>query len=137
MRVIPYISIADIPFGCTEEVVISTCGVPHRREIDRLERLELVYESQTFRLAGDTGKLVEVTACSEYFEIDNCKMPNSKRNEVAFVELGYAVARLDQDSFLAHGFFVSPRFGIAFDPHFPPYLTIFARSELYAWQNAA
>lgn len=137
MRVIPYISFADIPFGSNEEAVISMCGSADRRGIDRLGRLELKYASQTFRLSGDARVLVEVTACSEYFEIENCTLPNSKRPEIAFVELGYAVAKLDQDSFLAHGFIVSPRFGIAFDPHGPPYLTVFARSELSAWKDMA
>jgi hypothetical protein len=137
MRIVPYLSVAGVPFGSTEEDIHQLLGTASKREVSRLKRLELTYDSCVFRLSEEDGRLIESTANSEYFEMHGLTLPGAKSREVAFVELGYAVAKLDTESFLCHGFFVSPAFGLAFDPHFPMYLTVFAKSELVGWQDAA
>lgn len=137
MRIVPYVSIAEMPFGCDEAVVLAAFGKPHQRELNRHQRLELAYGSHSFRFAREGGALVEVTASAASLAIAGCVLPGATRAELAFVELGYAMAKLDPGSFLAHGFIVSPRFGMAFDPHAPSFVTAFARSELAGWQDLA
>lgn len=137
MRVVPYVSTAGVLFGSKEEDICNALGQPSRREYNRLEQLELIYDFCTFRLSKAEGKLVEATANSECFEIEGLRFPGKGCREIAFVELGYAIAKLDKESFLCHGFVVSPAFGLAFDPQFHPYLTVFARTELPGWQDVA
>lgn len=134
MQITPYIASCNLLFGAIESEIVAKHGQPNRRSTTRSNKIELIYPSNTFRLCGASGELVELTTDSEYFKIDGCQLPGDKRTEVAFVELGYVVAKLDQDAFLAHGFVVSPKFGIAFDPRYPCHLTAFAKSELAVWQ---
>lgn len=137
MHLTPYIEVTGVPFGAAETLVLSNLGAAHRRTVDYLGRLELAFEARAFRFSAQTGLFVEATLCSEYFQIDGCALPGAKGGEAAFVELGFTVAKLDADSFERNGFIVSPRFGVAFDPHHAPFLTAFARSELPEWSNGA
>jgi hypothetical protein len=137
MRIVPYSTAHGVPFGASEESVVSILGSEFQKKLSREGLIELVYEAYTFRLSRDEQVLVEATLDSEYFEIEGCRLHSTKKNEISFVEMGYAVAKLDNVSFEAHGFIVSPKFGVAFDPHFPSWLTVFAKGELNAWRNLA
>lgn len=135
MRILPYTNIDQVSFGSSEETVVSILGSKFTRKANEIGQVELAYENSTFRFLKVENILVEVTVNSEYFQIDDYCL--SAGSEIAFVELGYFVAKFDQDSFEAQGFIVSPKFGIAFDPHFPSWLTVFSKSELGAWQKLA
>jgi hypothetical protein len=135
MNIVPYRLAAGISFGSSEADAISALGPPHERVVDSLAKVELRYESKVFRFSRNDGGLVEATLSSEYFQITGCAISSKQPPEVAFVELGYAFAKLDSASFYALGFFVSPAFGLAFDPHHAPHLTVFARSELATWES--
>jgi hypothetical protein len=137
MRIVPYISAHGVSFGSSEESVVSILGSEFKRQFNRTGQIELIYDAYTFRLSRDEQVFVEATIDSECFEIEGCTLHSTKMNEISFAELGFTVAKLDNQSFEAQGFIVSPKFGVAFDPHFPSWLTVFAKGELNAWQNLA
>jgi hypothetical protein len=133
MLVIPYISANAISFGSTYEDVIAKLGGSFSEKRNRLNQRELVYEYSTYRFSDKENVLVEVTLNDEYFMIEGCCLDGAKVPELAFVNLGYVVAKLDPKSFVKNGFIVSPRYGIAFDPHYPSHVTAFASEELELW----
>ncbi len=135
MKLVPYQSAEGVAFGSSEAEVVAAMGTPRSRVVDPLGQLELRYDIATFRFSPDDQCLVEATLSSEYFEIRGCVLPPNGRGEVAFVELGYVIAKLDSASFSSVGFIVSPAFGLAFDPHHAPHLTVFARTQLERWTN--
>lgn len=136
MHIVPYTSVSGVKFGSSESEVAAAFGPPRSRDVQPDGRIELSYDQHIFRFST-RSTLVEVTASSEYFEVVGCSLPSFKRREIAFVDLGYVVAKLDESSFECHGFFVSPKFGILFDAHHQPHLTAFSRSELGALQELA
>ena len=133
MNVRPYQSAAGVAFGSSEAEAVSLLGPPLARKVDSQKKVELEYRDAVFRFSPEEGSLIEATLSSEYFEIEGCSLPRKEPAEVAFVELGYVVAKLDPASFSSVGFVVSPAFGLAFDPHHASHLTVFARSELAFW----
>lgn len=137
MKVVPYESAWGAPFGSSCQDVSAIFGAPQRiSSATAKKRLEYHYPSVIFRF-DDQLRLVEATADVEYVDVEGCSMPGAARAEVAFVELGFVIAKLDNASFSTFGFLVSPMFGVAFDPECRHWLTAFAASELSKWQEAA
>ena len=134
LHVVPYVEIAGVPFGSREEAVVAVHGEPRRRQVDTEGRMELNYDAMTVRLHPNDGRVIEATVDADSILISGCSLPDAPRPELAFVELGCAIAKRDPDSFFVHGFFVSPRFGITFDPHCASWITAFARSQLSSLQ---
>jgi hypothetical protein len=58
--------------------------------------------------------------------IDNLSVP--------FENLAELLRRQDVDSFERAGFLVSPRYGLAFDPHEPFWITALARHCIGEWE---
>ena len=138
MKVTPYIDILGAPFGALQEAVLTAFGAPMSESVNRLNQSELSYKDVTFRFSPQPeGKLIEATVCSEFFQIKGCNISPNHMREISFRELGFVVAKLDIDSFVAQGFIVSPKFGLAFDPNDECALTVFSRSELAEWQRLA
>jgi hypothetical protein len=136
MNVRPYHSAVGVTFGSSEGEATATLGPPLKRMLNSLDQVELWYPNATLRFSGDGERMIEATLSSEYFEIEGCAaLTPGKPGGIAFVELGYAIAKLDPASFIAQGFFVSPAFGLAFDPHHAPHLTVFAHAELAHWRR--
>ena len=137
MKIIPYEHVSGVAFGASPKKASAIFGKPEqtaRRTDDR--RLEVVFPSLVCRFDA-RSRLVEVTASSDSFEIQGCRIRPNKGRTVAFSQLGFAVGKLDPASFIVNGFIVSPRFGIAFDPDQPNCVTAFSKSELVGWEKLA
>src|SRR5687768_12299342 len=135
MKIVPYEHVSGAVFGASPKKVSAILGTPEhtaRRTNDR--RLEVTFPRLVCRFDA-RSRLVEVTACSDSFEIRGCRIGPKRGRTVPFAQLGFAVGKLDPASFIVLGFIVSPRFGITFDPDQPNYITAFDRSELSFWEK--
>ena len=125
MKYIPYESINGINFGFGENNIIETLGKPISVSKNKLEMKELNYEKSIYRLKEN--KVIEITS-----DIENIPLPDKN---VTFKELKEFIAKNDKKSFDTVGFYVSPKYGIAFDPNHNSWVTMFCKSELKEWEN--
>jgi len=127
MRVNPYISVNDILFGSSKSLILDVLGQPIRLGKSRIGDIEMTYDDIIFRLSPDTLELIEVSANAPVLLVEN---------EIGkFEDLPVFLEKNDPDAFQTHGFYVSTRFGIAFDPYFPSWVTAFPSTALSFWQR--
>ena len=125
MNLIPYLEFEGIQFGLTEAEVVARLGQPNSRQKNRYGVIELCFEKLILRLSLDSDLVEEITGNTEYLSIFG--------KEIAFVELGYYVGKNDENSLLNHGFIISPKLGIAFDPHHQYFLTANNKDSFEHW----
>ena len=127
MKVIPYQSVNAIEFLATKSSVLSRLGQPAKQGLSRTGNIELNYKQITFRFSQKTLEFIEATANAPVIFLENVA--------VEFEVLQRFLEAHDPTSFSVVGFYVSPRFGIAFDPNQPSFVTAFPESELFSWRN--
>ena len=127
MKIQPYTTVGDVVFGATAGSVVAVLGAPQRTSTSRLERTELHYPSLVVRLAN--AEVVEVSVDAHVVEFPDIAIP--------FQHLAQFLRQRDPAAFDAVGFVVSPSYGVALDPHFPAWVTVFCRGELTAWRKHA
>ena len=125
MKLQPYVSVDDTPFSATQQDVIAARGEPGKRLRNSIGLNELDYGDVVFRFQ-DSGRLEEVTKLAPVVVIDG--------DVVLFLSLAEFVRNNDSSAFERGGFVVSPRFGLAFDPQCPSWVTALARHCIDSWR---
>ncbi|MDR6537119.1 hypothetical protein [Variovorax soli] len=125
MHLEPFVSVDGIPFSISREEIVKTRGQPARAGRNGVGLHELDYASVIFRFQGG-GRLEEITLQAPVVNFGNLAVP--------FGALAPFVRREDPGVFERAGFVVSPRFGLAFDPDEPCWVTALAVHCLDAWR---
>jgi hypothetical protein len=125
MRITPLTKVNDIAFGSSQEMLISIVGEPNQIRTNSLGLVELCFQSATYRF-GSCG-LEEATLNAPVIEIENIS--------VAFGILSSFLREHDPNCFEKLGFFVSPAYGVAYDPDCPFWVTAFPQSAVALWQS--
>ncbi|RQP24452.1 hypothetical protein [Piscinibacter terrae] len=125
MHLIPFISVDEVPFTVSRETIMSTQGRPLQQGRNDVGLNELDYGSVVYRFQ-DNGRLEEVTMQVPVLHLDKISVP--------FATLAAFVGAHDTGSFERAGFIVSPRFGLAFDPECPSWVTALAPHCLDTWR---
>jgi hypothetical protein len=126
MRIAAYGSVGLVGCGIDRNELEGLLGSPDREKESRLWSVELQYAAGVYRFDTD-GKLKEVSVDAPELELEGAS--------VSFVSLRPFLEQRDEACFERVGFLVSPRFGIAFDPSFPSWVTAFSQSELPLWRS--
>lgn len=124
MRLEPFISVDGNPFSATRADVLRQRGVPSREGRNGVGLLEIDYDEIVFRFQ-DNGRLEEITAQAPVLHLGAVAVP--------FASLAAFVREQDGAAFERAGFVVSPRFGLAFDPAQPCWITALGKHCLPEW----
>jgi hypothetical protein len=125
MKLQPFISVDELPFGVSPEELLSCRGEPARRSRNGVGLNELDYGNVVFRFQ-DCGRLEEVTAQSAILSLGSIAVP--------FASLASFVRSNDRSMFERAGFLVSPTYGFAFDPQCPSWVTALAAHCIDEWR---
>lgn len=125
MQVVPFERVGVIVFSTTQEQLLRTLGPPLQEHHNRACLHEYEYPTEIYRY-DQTGQLEEVS----FYAVDVFLGNQS----VGFQELGAYVRSHDVLTFEGHGFLVSPRFGVAFDPESPCWTTAISRGVVEKWR---
>jgi hypothetical protein len=125
MRLEPFVRVDATPFTATRAEVETEHGPPLQTQRNGVGLNELDYGRVVFRFQ-DGGRLEEVSmrAPVVYFGA----------TDVPFAGLAAFVHANDRAAFERGGFVVSPRFGIAFDPDCPTWVTALAAHCIEIWR---
>ncbi|OUM03936.1 hypothetical protein [Variovorax sp. JS1663] len=125
MNLVPFVSVDGTPFSIAREDLLRTRGRPARTGRNGVGLNELDYGSVVYRFQ-DSGRLEEITLQAPLVIIGQLTVP--------FHALASFVRSEDADAFERAEFVVSPRFGLAFDPKEPFWVTALAAHCLDAWR---
>nr|WP_255719382.1 hypothetical protein [Pelomonas sp. P8] len=105
--------------------MIAEHGLPHRCARNDVALNEYDYGHSVFRFQ-DGGRLEEITKRTPVLLLDSVAVP--------FATLGAFVRAQDADAFERAGFIVSPRYGVAFVPDEPDWVTALAQHCIPTWR---
>lgn len=125
MKLQPYVSVDGLPFSASREQIVKAHGKPLRIARNGVGLNELDYGKVAFRFQ-DSGRLEEVTRQAPVVVMGKIHVP--------FAALAAYVRDQDDDMFERAGFIVSPKFGLAFDPACPTWVTALAAHCIAAWR---
>jgi hypothetical protein len=125
MNLDPFVSVDGISFSVSREEIVKMRGQPATAGRNGVGLNELDYQSVVYRFQ-DSGRLEEITLQAPVLNFGNVAVP--------FDALAPFVRREDPGVFERAGFVVSPRFGLAFDPAEPYWVTALAAHCLDAWR---
>jgi hypothetical protein len=125
MNLDPFVSVDGIPFSVSREEIVKMRGQPVSTGRNAVGLNELDYQSVVYRFQ-DGGRLEEITLQARVVNLGNLAVP--------FDALASFVRREDSEVFERAGFVVSPRFGLAFDPDEPFWVTALAAHCLDEWR---
>ena len=125
MNLSPYEQVNDTPFSTTAAEILERRGPPSRSfrngvGLNEMDYLDVVYRFQ------DCGRLEEITLQAEVVTMGNIAVP--------FASLAAFIREHDALVFERAGFVVSPRYGLAFDPDQPFWVTALARHCIGEWE---
>ena len=126
MNLDPFVSVDGTPFSSSREEIVMLRGEPTRTSRNAVGLNELDYDSVVFRFQ-DCGRLEEITTPSPVVNIGHRTVP--------FAALASFVRATDSTAFEKAGFLVSPKFGIAFDPDEPFWVTALAAHCIDTWRE--
>lgn len=125
MHLDPYVSVDGIPFTAGRDDVVRLRGQPDSEARNAVELTELDYGDVVFRFQ-DCGRLEEVTERAKVLHLNTVSVP--------FPSLKAFVYAQDGSYFERAGFLVSPKFGLAFVPDSPYWVTALARHAIEQWE---
>jgi hypothetical protein len=125
MHLTPFVQVDDLPFSTTRAALLRRKGTPLRRFINDVALEAFDYGGVVFRFQA-SGRLEEVTQRAPVMHLGEVAIP--------FRALPAFVAAQDPDAFERAGFVVSPRFGLAFVPADPDWVTALARHCIPTWR---
>jgi hypothetical protein len=125
MNLDPFVSVDGIPFSVSRQEILKMRGRPASAGRNDVGLNELDYGSVVYRFQ-DGGRLEEITVQARVVNFGNVAMP--------FDALASFLRREDPGVFERAGFVVSPRFGLAFDPDEPSWVTALAAHCLDEWR---
>jgi len=124
MKLEPFVRVDGTAFSVSRTEVLRERGTPRREGRNAVCLTELDYDDVVFRFQ-DGGRLEEVTLQAPVLELGSVAVP--------FASLDAFIRAQDPQAFHRAGFLVSPRFGVAFDPSEPCWMTALARHCLAQW----
>jgi hypothetical protein len=125
MRLEPFVRVDGTPFATSRDDVLRARGVPLRQGRNAVGLTELDYDDVVYRFQ-DSGRLEEVTSRAAVLVMGSVAVP--------FRSLEAFVRAQDPAVFERVGFVVSPKFGLAFVPSEPCWVTALARHCLPEWE---
>ena len=125
MKLQPYVLVDATPFWASREQIENARGRPLKASRNSVGLNELDYGTVVFRFQ-DRGRLEEITAQAPVVYIGNVDVP--------FTGLEEFVREQDAAAFERAGFIVSPKFGLAFDPNCPTWVTALAAHCIDTWR---
>ena len=125
MHLEPFIRVNGTPFTASREDVIRAHGQPLSEIRNPVGLSELDYGAVVYRFQ-DSGRLEEITSRAAVLHLGAVAVP--------FGALDAFVRAHDRGMFERAGFLVSSRYGIAFVPGEPCWVTALARHCLGAWE---
>jgi len=128
MHLTPFVQVDDVLFSTTRTALLRRRGPPLRRFINDVALEVFDYGGVVFRFQA-SGRLEEVTQRAPVLHLGGVAIP--------FRALPAFVAAQDLDAFERAGFVVSPRFGLAFVPADPDWVTGLARHCIPTWRALA
>jgi hypothetical protein len=126
MTLDPYVRVDTTPFTATRDDLVRSRGEPRHTSRNDVGLTALDYGDVVFRFQ-DSGRLEEVTTTSPVVHFGTVAVP--------FTILEAFVSAQDDAAFRRAGFLVSPRFGLAFDPREPFWVTALARHCIDTWRT--
>lgn len=126
MRLVPYIAVDGLPFAVTPAQLHARLGLPRVQQRTPVGLNEHDYGDRVFRFQ-DSGRLEEVTQRAPELHIGDVTVP--------FAALAAFVRAHDGEAFERAGFLVSPRYGLAFVPHAPDWVTALAAHCIDTWRG--
>lgn len=126
MRLQPFEAVDGLSFALHPPELVQQLGWPQREHRNAVGLNEYDYEERILRFQ-DCGRLEEVTVRAWVLHLGSLAIP--------FVHLEAFVREHDADCFERAGFLVSPRFGLAFVPDCPPWITALAPHGVEAWRR--
>ncbi len=125
MRLVPYIAVDGVPFATSPAQLHARFGPPLRRERTPVGLNEHDYGDRVFRFQ-DSGRLEEITQRAPQLQLGELG--------IAFATLAAYVRAHDAEAFERAGFLVSPRYGLAFVPGAPDWVTALAAHCIDTWR---
>ncbi|MBX9871154.1 MAG: hypothetical protein K2X75_04075 [Burkholderiaceae bacterium] len=125
MKLEPYVRVDDTAFTTTPEQLLARLGPPRRRVRNDVQLDELDYGHTVYRFQ-DSGRLEEVTQRTPVLHLEQLAVP--------FVALAGFIRSQDPEAFERAGFLVSPRYGLAFVPREPDWVTALAAHCIPTWR---
>lgn len=126
MQLQPFVQAGELAFTLTAEDIRRRWGAPQREGRNEVALNELDYGHTVLRFQ-DSGRLEEITTRVPVLELGSVAVP--------FASLAAFVRAQDPEAFQRMRFTISPRFGLAFDPQEPPWLTFLAAHCLDEWRR--
>ncbi len=127
MHLIPYVCVDETPFTITPAEVRARWGRPIADGRNAVALNELDYGRIVFRFQ-DSGRLEEVTQEAPVLHL----VPDGVA--VPFAALHGFVHTQDPGAFQRGGYLISPRYGLAFVPDEPCWVTALARHCIETWR---
>lgn len=132
MRLEPYVRVDDLGFDATPAALLARLGRPRARRRNNVGLDELDYGEAVYRFQA-SGRLEEVTRRAPVLYL----LDGGAVVDLPFAALAPHVRRRDADAFERAGFLVSPRYGLAFVPAEPDWVTALARHCIGTWRALA
>jgi hypothetical protein len=126
MKIEPFTRVDDTSFSATPQQIEAAWGAPHKRSRNVVQLDELDYGEVVFRFQ-DGGRLEEITRLAPIVFIGD--------EAILFPSLAGFIRTNDPSAFERAGFVVSPRYGLAFDPHCPSWVTALAEHCIDSWRS--
>jgi hypothetical protein len=125
MKLDPFVRVDDVPFSTRPQDLEAHRGRPLLRQRNDVGLHELDYGDSVFRFE-DSGRLEEVTQQATVLQLPQAAVP------LPFLK-AFIVGH-DPAAFERAGFIVSPKFGLAFAPESPKWVTALAKHCIDAWR---
>lgn len=131
MRLEPYQRVDDTPFSARRADIEGVRGLPQRIESNAVGLTALDYGHVVFRFQDRTGRLEEVTRRAPVLYL----VSDDGVADVPFTALADYLRTRDARAFARGGFLVSPRYGLAFVPAEPDWVTALAAHCVDTWRQ--
>lgn len=125
MKLEPFVLVDSTPFSASREELIAERGQPSTELRNSVGLNEMDYGSVVYRFQ-DCGRLEEITTRAPVVYIGAVDVP--------FTALEGFVKGNDASAFERAGFIVSPKYGLAFDPNCPNWVTALAAHCIESWR---
>ena len=126
MKLEPYTLVDSTPFSASREQVVKQWGKPPKELRNSIGLNELDYGTVVYRFQ-DNGRLEEVSMRAPVIYIGHVDVP--------FAGLEDFIRSEDEAAFERAGFVISPKFGLAFDPDCPTWVTALAAHCIERWRE--
>lgn len=120
----PFVSVNAIGFAESMADISHRLGRPSCKSRNAIDLLEWDYGDKVLRFQ-ESGRLEEITLKAPVLTMGPLAIP--------FASLAAFVHNHDKDAFTRAGFVVSPRYGMAFVPDEPCWITALAKHCLVQW----